>query len=284
MKKNIFKILSAFLPIILANCGGGGAGGLGSDAEGSSSKNLAITISGSRSFNPNISHGKIDYYLVSVSGSDMEDPVTERVGGNAEGVQVLGIPVGENRTITVEAYNINGLVIRKAVKEGVTIYSDAISSVDVAMHSVPVFTNITDGSAVSMNRLQFGIFGEPGSKLQIINAANEEEPLVDASLNTTFVDTTNEEGVFQFNPGSLKSGSYAFSVKDIESGASSLIKIGILESLTRHGFAHGAGGEIKKIADELVITNVGGPLYQNTTRPDTPASQGPFLQQIDNLY
>ena len=130
------RYLSIFLPFIfvgifaLAACGGGGSQG---DSD-FSNKNLSLTVSGSKSFNPNIIHGQIDHYLMTVSADDLAAPFIERFSGEAASGKMVGIPAGTGRTILVEAVNPNGLVIRRGKAEGVTIAPGMMSHVEIVMY------------------------------------------------------------------------------------------------------------------------------------------------------
>lgn len=282
------RYLSIFLPFIfvgifaLAACGGGGSQG---DSD-FSNKNLSLTVSGSKSFNPNIIHGQIDYYLMTVSADDLAAPFIERFSGEAASGKMVGIPAGTGRTILVEAVNPNGLVIRRGKAEGVTIAPGMMSHVEIVMHTVPIFTNLANKSAVAVGRLAFHLFGEPGSKLEVMEVTGDETaPIVDATRGELMVDTSNAEGLFRHQPGDeYDVGPRTFRVWDADSGEASDITLLFYEPTTRPGIAVTAGGAVRRLGDELVLTNAGQFYFRDVEIGAESLSESAFLDVVDLMY
>lgn len=270
--------------LILVSCSGG------SDSTSISGKNLSLTVSGSRSFNPDIEHGAIDYYQVTISNEDLEDPIVERFAGDATSAKILNIPFGDNYVILVEAFNLNGLVIRRGQKEGIHIYPGKITSVDLAMNSVPIFTNITDKSFVSADRLQFEVFAEPESSVEILDITNTETPekIVDETTGNAFVDTSvNVEGVYTVVPQKMDQGLYSFQVRDKETGEASTLTVTLTGSTLRPGVHLVSGGQIKKLGDELVMKSVGRPFFRPMTdrnREKGDLGQSTLIDVMKTIY
>lgn len=274
----LVRICFVFLLTASAACSSGGSGGLEVSGE-----NLSLRVTGSRSFNPDIVHGRIDYYQLKITAPDLNIPFVQKVGGQSASASLVGIPAGSNRTLTVEAFNPNGLVIRRGKKEGLSILPGQVSKAEVVMVSVPIFTNIADRSAVSGNRLVFGVFAEPGSTLQIFEAGGEE-PLTDHPAGSTWVDTQNNtEGLFSFNPGALALGSHSFTLRDDETGESSTVALTLYNRTVRPGLGVNSGGVVRSQNDELILSGAGQFYYRPTTNTDTSAN-ATLLDVVELFY
>lgn len=276
-KAKLFLVVSIIA--LMAGCSSG-------DGEKAfSGKNLAITVSGSRSFNPNIIHGRIDYYLITITAQDLNIPFTQRFGGDSESATMLGIPTGTGRTILIEAYNPNGLVIRRGQREGIDIIPNQISHVEIAMHSVPIFTNIADKSAISGRRLIFEIFGEPGSRLEIQYGEGEAAKVcVDTKTDKALVNTTDEEGLFTFLPEEFEEGIHTFSVSDLDSREASDVTISLFDSTVRPGIAINSGGYLKRHGDEMVLVGAGQPNYRRTEVGDEDLGGATLIDVVEMMY
>lgn len=268
-----------FILICMAGCSGGESGDF--QAAG---KNLALKVSGSRSFNPDIVHGQIDYYQITITAPDLKIPFTQRFEGKTSNASLLGIPSGADRTILVEAVNPNGLVIRRGKKEGVVIMPGQVSKAEISMVAVPIFTNIADRSAVASSRLAFEIFAEPGSPLQVFEGiAEAQNPLIDRSSGKTWVDTQmNDEGVCSLAPPPLAVGTHVFEVRDAETGEFSRITVGLYRQTVRPGIGVNSGGTATNQGDELVLRGVGQPYYSEVTLGDEGLAT--FLDVVEMLY
>ncbi len=269
---------------VLSACGGGGGTG-GSHSAVEDGKNLAITVTGSRSFNPDVEPGKIVYYQMTLSAEDISDPIVKKFDGDADEAQILNVPVGTSRTILVEAYNPNGLVIRRGKKEGVSIEPNALTSVSIAMSAVPIFTNITDKSAISGNRLGFEVFAEPSSQVEVLNlTAGDETPVIDASRNSAYLDTSvNQTGLYSINPQTFDYGTYSFEVKDLQSGESSQVSLTLYRRTFRPGLSINSGGQAVVSGEDLVLSSVGQPGYRD---PDASVESlgGTLLDVVEGFY
>lgn len=249
-----------------------------------SGKNLAVTISGSRSFNPDIIHGQIDYYQITITAPDMDVEFTDRFDGDSSSARMLGIPSGPSRHILVEAFNPNGKVIRRGDKGGVTIMGGKSTHVEIVMNSVPIFTNINDKSAVSGSRVNFGIFGEPDSQLELLDVTGgKNEKIVDRTGKAK-IDTSNEEGLFSVDPQEFSPGLFSFKIHDIETGESSTVTITLYESTVRPGLGINSGGYAKQKEEELILANTGQPYHREVGYDDADLGYGTLLDVIDAIY
>lgn len=278
MKEGLKLRFNKFIPVLflLAACSEGG------ENAGYGNKNLAITISGSQSFNTKVVHGEIDYYQITVSSPDIDRPIVQKIDGKSKNASLVGIPSGENYTVTVEAINPNGMTIRRGKKEGVTVETGQFSKVDLAMVSVPIFINVTNQSAITGNRLVFKIFAEPESHLQIWRGKTEADTiLTEEGSGLAFVDTTtNKDGLYAFDPGVLDYGVHTCRLEDIDSGEASQILMTLYEPTIRPGVGLVSAGKVGSNAKDLMVVNVGQPYARETAKK----SEGTFLDVMDNLY
>lgn len=267
--------------VVACNDGGGGQG----DAD-FSNKNLALTVSGSKSFNPNIIHGQIDYYQLTVTADDLAAPFTQRFSGEADSGKMVGIPTGTGRTVLVEAVNPNGLVIRRGKAEGVTIAPGLMSHVEIVMHSVPIFTNVANKSAVTAGRLSFGIFGEPGSVLEVLEVEGEiPETIIDSDTGNAVVDTSPADGLFRHHPSAeYDAGTRTFRIRDRSTDEATDVTLLLCEDTTRPGIAVTAGGTVSRIGDDLVMTNAGQFYFRDVVTGDDSLNDATFLDVVDLMY
>ncbi|MDO8518920.1 MAG: hypothetical protein Q7T11_02005 [Deltaproteobacteria bacterium] len=268
------------LALLAASCDSGGNGEMTFQ-----SKNLALTVTNSRSFNPDIIHGKIDHYQITVTGTDLNIPFTTRIAGESASATMMGIPTGTDRTITIEAFNPNSLVIRRGKKEGVSIIPGQFSHVEIAMLTVPIFTNVADRGAVSNSRLDFEVFGEPDSKLGIYEMDGEEEAAALADFTgRTLLNTKDDEGLFIHSPGNLSQGLHAFKVADMETGESSSVRLTVYEATTRPGIALNSGGKATRLKDELVLSGVGQAYHRDVKTGGDHLGNDTMLDVVEAIY
>ncbi|MEK7083825.1 MAG: hypothetical protein AAB932_01170, partial [Patescibacteria group bacterium] len=180
--------------------------------------------------------------------------------------------------------------IRRGRKEGIHIYPGKITAVDLVMNGVPVFTNITDKSAITGNRLRFEVFAEPESSIEILNATNggengESEPIIDQSTSLAYIDTTvNDEGLYTVTPSAFDYGAYSFLVRDKETGESSTVSVTLYQSTTRPAVSFSSGGEVQKIGDEMVIKQVGWPYYRPVDATKGDLGRITLMEMVEQIY
>lgn len=223
------KLLALLGLLALAGCGGG-AGSTNDSATGSAS--LAVTISGAKSFNPSIEHGKVKTYLVTIEGVDIAEPIIAEFPGDADGGLIEGVPAGSDRKISVEAINANDLAIRAGDAQGVEI-SGGENTVDVSLDAVPIFTNLADKSFVDNTRLIFRIFSDPDHPVEIKDAAEANSALADASTNVTDIWVDKSTGLGRLSPALMAPGEHAFMVSDPSTGRSSTVNVTLLDGTKR---------------------------------------------------
>lgn len=165
-------------------------------------------------------------FRVVISGADFAPPIEVSFPGDATGGTISGIPIGDDRTVLIEALNTEGQVIRKRELQGISIAGGAATSVQATLLSIPWVTNITDGSVVPLNRLVFKGYGEPAGGVEVIDHFAE----VSASLSdiTTAQETISpslSDGSFSFRPKTLSPGRHTFEFRDPQSKESSKLTV-----------------------------------------------------------
>lgn len=254
-----------------------------------SSKNLALRVTESRSFNPNILHGEIRFYRLMVTAPDLENALTQEFAGAAESGKMLGIPSGTDRTIVVEAVNPNGLVIRRGKKEGVVILPNQFSSVEIVMESVPIFANVANKSAVSENRLGLQIFAEPGTFLEVLEAdasgtKKKWTVVKDSVTGKALVNVESGDGLSYFWPPQIPNGVHQFMVRDQDTRESSEVTLTLSEKTTRPGLGINNGGQVWSTGKEMVISGMGQPYYRQVSSSADHLGEATFLDIVDLFY
>lgn len=218
MKKIIVMLLG--FPIITACSSEGAKLGL----YGASENLLAIKVVGAKSFNPNIKHGQIEKYLVTIEGEGIETPITAEFDGNASEGVIDGVPTGSDRKITIEAINPNKNIIRAGEILGVDV-DDGLTEVSVEMQSVPIFANLADGASVENTRLTFELFADPNHKVGV------EE--VGVSTNVSEINLDAATGIGVMKPPLISGGEHEFIVRDMETNRISKIKLKVSDGVKR---------------------------------------------------
>lgn len=255
--KNITKILPIIF-MFIASCGSGGAGnGAKNVIEGSGS--IKAVVLNSKSFDPNISHGKIMRYRVTVTSADMAEPITKDFDGGAESGVIDNIPSGMDRTVKVEAINPNEKVIRAGESAGLEISGGAITETIVSMGSVPVFMNLNDGNVVPNTRLVAKIFADPSDAVTVEDDAGAGSvPLFDLNTMDDKIFPDASTGAATFAPSILTPGEHRLVVKNIKTGRSSEVNVRVIDGAKLRPAPIYNGGSAG-------ISRLGGVLTQGVT-------------------
>ncbi|QQR79613.1 MAG: hypothetical protein IPJ69_09670 [Deltaproteobacteria bacterium] len=175
---------------------------------------------------------QVDHFRVTVSGEGFQDIIQE-FPADSSGGNMTGIPVGDHRQVLVEAFNRNGMVIRRRLITEVTIHGDQITPVSASLQSVPVVTNIQNNSLVRQNRINFAGFGEPASGIEVqeISQSDHPEILTDETSSQQSVGVSSNDGNFAFRPGGrLSLGRHTFRIHDTQTGEESVMTIQVIPS------------------------------------------------------
>ena len=113
---------------------------------------------------------QVSRFVVTVTGDDITEPVVIPLTVDTTGTSLEDIPDGASRTFLVEAFNSEGIVVRRRQISGITVDQDSTEPIVVSLNTVPLFTNLRDGNSVIVTRLMLLGLGEPGNSLEVDDA------------------------------------------------------------------------------------------------------------------
>ncbi|MBI4211311.1 MAG: hypothetical protein HY540_01610 [Deltaproteobacteria bacterium] len=213
MKRSLFLIL-----LTVAACGGapGHTENVGS---------LSILVKNARSFSESSDHERIANYRVTVTGKGFEPIQKIFSGDQTEGV-ISGIPAGDGREVAVEALNGFDQPIRGGEAEGVDISGGDTATVDIALESIPIFTNLTSGKAIENTRLVFRVLSDADDVVEILDKTEAAETsLVNPSNSLSEISLSASKGRGELAPTVREVGKHTFSVRSLRTGRKSEIEL-----------------------------------------------------------
>jgi hypothetical protein len=252
-------VVASVLCLYLFACGQGGpAVSLQGGCPGGECGKVKLYVDGSKSFNPSIDHGRIEAYRVAISGPGIEGELTAVFPGDADSGLIEDVPAGEERVISVSAINPNATSIREGETEGVSVSGGEIADVEITMESVPIFTNIADGSVVENTRLIFHVFSDPSEPVAVEDvSASKADMLVDAPTSSENVSFDVDTGLGTLAPAVLMPGEHSFKVRNLQTGRSSSARVRLLDGSMRKGAPLFSASDVT--AGILSCTRVGDP-------------------------
>ncbi len=221
--KEMKRIILLLSLLALAGCGLG---------EGGQGSGVAVRVTKAASFDPSIEHGRIERYVVSISGEGIDAPITGEFPGDTEEGVVEGVPAGGDRTVEVRAMNPNGVAIRGGEAFGVSV-GGGITEVSIELESIPIFTNIADGNTIDNTRLVFRIFSDPANPVIVEEADGPASPLVDASRGVPELYLDESTGMGTVAPGLIEPGEHSFAVRDAVTGRSHAVDVRLVDGTGR---------------------------------------------------
>ncbi len=237
-------VLLAMTISILSACGGSTPSGNQSTCSGACGV-MKLVVSGSKSFNPDIEHGRIVTYRVTVSGEGIEQPVVAEFDGAATEGVIEGIPIGSDRQITVDAINANGAIIRQGGTGGIEVKGGKTAEVEVTLESVPIFTNLSDNNTIDNTRFIFQIFADPANPVAIEDVTSETATaLTDVSTSSAQINLDVNTGAGKMLPALQTAGQHTYKLFDVVTGRSSTATVILSDGTKRRGapfFATGDG-------------------------------------------
>lgn len=251
MKKSLFFCL---LSLNLAQVGLAQLG-LVACNEGMGSKDfqlkpIALTVTGSMSLNDSVPEGRIDFYRITLTAPDLVVPILKEVRDTSSRLSLDGIPTGKDRRLAIEALNPFGQVIRRGVKEGISIEAGSYSSIHLVMRTVPILINLRPDAVVHSRRLLFKTLAEPGHGLILGLKSDDEdcEPILNQLTQTYAIDTSAPDGLFQHDPEPLADGRYCFCLRDQETGEISELTATVMQDTVRPGLSLTPLGHLREAA------------------------------------
>jgi len=209
---------------LLASCG---SADMDSGVDGAGI--LAIRVEGADVFSPNIEHGRVDKFRVTVRGEGIDEDIVAEFSSDAEEGVVEGVPTGDGREVIVEAVNSNDAVIRAGEAMDVNV-GGGVTDVSIDLESVPIFANLKDGAVVRNSRFVMRIFSDPSHPVAVEEISGEGNfSLVDAATSLPEIHTNDATWLGSFSPRVLPVGEYQFVVRDLSNERSSTINVRLLD-------------------------------------------------------
>lgn len=234
--KNI--LIMIFMLLLVVACGGQTGG---NQATGK----LALAVKNAVVFDPNIDHSRIDYFLVSISGEGVAEPIKQKFGFDAEGATIEGLIAGKTVDVTIEAVNFNGYVILRGTQTGVAIGEDTTSVANISVNAVPVFANVGHNATVYANRFVPKIFAPQNVTFNVSSTVNGSESILQDSLSgdVNFSTSAGDPNFIQtIYSAPLQAGPVELTVSDVTTNESTSIIVNVIDSGTVQGLPTTAGG------------------------------------------
>lgn len=251
MKEN--RLIIALLLFIV------GCSSNGPDTSDVSQGSLNVNVYDAKTFNPNIDHGVIAKYEVTVEADDIDVPIKLVLEADAEGAVIEGVPAGSDRKVTIRAYNQNGMNIRMGESDGVEVVGGEVSDSEIEMNAVPIFTNVKNGSIIPNTRLKMQIFADPKNKLVLQSQYDESDndTLFNISPEYRNESVIYNNDLFNYSPQILIPGKYEFQINDPETGYGSSVNITITDGEHARGAKLYSGGIVFTEDDNLKLSRIG---------------------------
>lgn len=198
-------------------------------------------------------------FRVTITAADLAEPITTEASADAEEIEILGIPVGRDRGILIEAFNGEGTVIRRRELTGIEIKGGVITPIKTSLNTIPLILNLKNNSTVLARHFSVQGFGEPAGRLTLeARSANQVIELNESPLGgELLVSPSVSSGLFEFAPPAFLLGKQTLTVTDLESGESSSIDIVVVEGEQRPG--------TRLSAASTAALNVGAALAEHDT-------------------
>ena len=203
--------------------------------------------------------GEINHYVVTISGEDIVSPIEKEIGADATNATIDGIPVGEQRSVTVAAYNGDGKKVREGEVGDIVIRPALITDVAITLDTVPIFVNLEDGRVIPADRLVFHLLSDPEDQLMIENeTAAGPSPLVNASTGLTKIKLDTSSGSARWIPNQLALGEHRLTLRSLVTGRSSTANIRVVEPTSNRPAPLFSAGTLAERADQAQLSRIGG--------------------------
>ena len=224
MKIRFYNLAVIIVTLVFGSCGGDSNSDWQPATSGQDTGLIKAVITNSKSFNPNISHGQILQYTITITAEDMA-PIIAAFDGAADSGVVDGIPTGGNRTLKVEAINSNGASIREGIALGLEVVPGGMTEAEVAMESVPVFANLAEGNTLPNTQFAAKVFSDPADPVAVEDEFDGVTlPLFDVSAggDEVFPDIS---GIAKIVPPLVPAGEHKFTVKNVRTGRHATVTV-----------------------------------------------------------
>lgn len=253
--------LSLLLPLIstsIAGCGGESEEGWVSlQVQNSRAPSGVAALSVGPTTSNDLIH--VNQFKVTITGPGIETPILVTADASATQIQALGIPTGVDRSILIEAFNKEGMVIRRRKIERIEIVPGVVTPVKTSLHTIPLILNLRPDSAVLSKNLKIVGFGEPGTSIRVDAATSSESvPLSrSAGLTSLVVSPAVSTGLFEFRPPVTLLGKQTITLTDEASGEASSMSVYVVRGGMRPGYRLNTAVAHRPVVS--VGTGLGGP-------------------------
>ncbi|MBF0106345.1 MAG: hypothetical protein HQM16_13590 [Deltaproteobacteria bacterium] len=172
--------MTRFLKIIFGLCVVLAIFSCGAEKQGDSIPQLRLVFKGETGgdFDPDIDHGQIDKFKITISGDGFKTPRVSYFPSDVSTIEINDLPTGEDVSVKAEAINYNGYTIKRGVSEPVTIVGGKTATAQITVHHVPIFANVKDGATIKLERFIPKIFATGEMDVELTDAVGTGEPLV----------------------------------------------------------------------------------------------------------
>lgn len=253
-------LIIVFLIFVLNGCGSNKNGSNVSGNQGY----LYLQFSENQSFNPDIDHGQIDKFKVSITGDSLANPIVNYFPYDTEKAEFDGFEDGSSINVMVEAINYNEYVVRRGYSEEIQIQAGTDNPATVSINNVPIFANVKSGGTVKLNRFVPKIFAPGEIQFEIIDTFNgEDEKLEDqVSGDVSFsINSSDEDSVKPVYISFLSTGTHQLKVRDIDTGETTTITINAEEASDLPALATTAGGYVGSMMSTDIFVPSNMPYY-----------------------
>lgn len=236
MFKPFLIALFLFSTVSFINCGDSGA----SQSQGL----LFLGIQQQQNFNPNADHGQIEKYKLTISGSQLDQPIEKYYSKDEQEATIEGLPAGSQVRVELEAINSNDIVVRRGKSQSIHIIGGQNAQADLAINNVPIFANVRDGAIVYNNRFQPKIFAPGEINFQVSDTLDGHFSIIEDTVSdqTHFsISESVKDSVLTINAAEFSIGEHELMVKDPDTGEFSKIKVRVLEGQNQKALATSAG-------------------------------------------
>ncbi len=276
--KNIKQYLIPIILFVVIGYGCSSGGGQNSSEVNSDSASINLAVIHTTERDSHYLVGRIARFLIVVEGDNLQ-PIKLNVSANAHEVEIENVAPGENRKITVTAFNRDDQAIREGVSELFSIAKGETKEVSVKLEAIPVFINVHDGNVVSNKRLVFEILADPGESLTVEDVTEKSvEPLVSLSTNSNEISTNASTGLGLFNPMNVRLGERTFQARSTKTGKFSNVKLVVTDFELRKPAPLYSAGQISLKNINLQPSRLG----QWSARPST-SGQPPIGELWPNI-
>ena len=205
---------------------------------------------------------KVASFHVKITGPTF-DPIEADFPASAKEGVIHGVPQGVNRIAEVTALNSRGHSIRRAIVDGINVIKKQKTNVVADLQTIPMITNLVDGSLVTQTRLVFKGYGEPENVVKVLDSFQGNiitVPVLPLALSSNkearYIPRYSlEDGSFSITPPLLPLGQHTFMIQDPISREKSEITITLVPPGRTPGMGFSAAGRILELGGYTLGTH-----------------------------